>query len=163
TAALDYLVALGTHLPMSDAQLTQLIGKPVVDGVAGRRRIFNHRWDDPHTFLELGSIPASDVIGLTGGRLREPVVVALNRLVAEAYCGAVHDAWRDAAALSARRHIIWVDHPFDCVLSVMPAMYDDLWTAAKGAYKTEPAIRDGGEVIVYASQVDEVSHVHGRI
>jgi hypothetical protein len=25
-------------------------------------------------------------------------------------------------------------------------MYDDIWTAAKGMYKMEPAIADGGEV-----------------
>src|SRR3954468_1930753 len=34
-AALDYLVALGTHSPMSDAQLSSLLGAPVVDGRAG--------------------------------------------------------------------------------------------------------------------------------
>jgi nickel-dependent lactate racemase len=45
----------------------------------------------------------------------------------------------------------------------MPAMYDDLWTAAKGAYKTEPVVADGGEVTIYAPHVREVSHVHGRL
>jgi nickel-dependent lactate racemase len=45
----------------------------------------------------------------------------------------------------------------------MPPMYDDLWTAAKGAYKTEPVVADGGEVIVYAPHVGEVSRVHGRL
>ena len=44
-AALDYLVALGTHMPMSDGQLTSHLGRTVVDGRAGDRRIFNHRWD----------------------------------------------------------------------------------------------------------------------
>src|SRR5918993_4197018 len=42
-AALDYLVALGTHIPMSDAQLSALVGQPVSNGRAGARRIFNHR------------------------------------------------------------------------------------------------------------------------
>ncbi len=45
----------------------------------------------------------------------------------------------------------------------MPSMYDDLWTAAKGVYKTEPAVADGGEVIIYAPHVREVSYVHGRL
>ena len=39
----------------------------------------------------------------------------------------------------------------------------DLWTAAKGVYKTEPAVADGGEVVVYAPHVREASHVHGRV
>jgi nickel-dependent lactate racemase len=45
----------------------------------------------------------------------------------------------------------------------MPPMYADLWTAAKGTYKMEPAMADGGEVIIYAPHVHEVSHVHGRL
>src|SRR5678816_4764750 len=30
-AALDYLVALGTHMPMDDAALSRLVGRPVAD------------------------------------------------------------------------------------------------------------------------------------
>src|SRR5262249_3925347 len=68
-----------------------------------------------------------------------------------------------AAALSSRRHIVWVDHPYDRVLSIMPPMYDDLWTAAKGAYKAEPAVASGGEVVIHAPHVTEVSRVHGKL
>jgi len=34
-AACDYLVALGTHPRMNEAQLSRLIGRPVVEGVCG--------------------------------------------------------------------------------------------------------------------------------
>jgi lactate racemase len=249
-AALDYLVALGTHSPMDDGRLGMLVGRRVVDGRVGRTRIFNHDWSDPATFAHLGTIPASEVAEITNGRLRQEVPVALNRLavdydhvlicgpvfphevagfsggtkylfpgiaapeiihfthwlgalitnyemigtietpvravidraaalldrplslialvvthegVAGAFVGETHAAWRQAAALSARRHIVWVDHPYDRVLSVMPRLYDDLWTAAKGMYKMEPAVADGGEVIIYAPHVTEVSHVHGKL
>jgi nickel-dependent lactate racemase len=249
-AALDFLVALGTHSPMDDAALTRLLGHPVVNGMAGSHRIFNHRWDDPATFANLGSIPAREIADITGGRLQQDVPVALNRLVIEydhvlicgpvfphevvgfsggtkylfpgiaappiihfthwlgalitssdvigtvdtpvravinraaslldtplslvalvvshdgiagAFCGDVHETWRQAALLSARRHIVWLDRPFERMLSVMPEMYDDLWTAAKGVYKGETAVADGGEVIVYAPHVREVSYVHGRL
>jgi lactate racemase len=252
-AALDFLVALGTHTPMSDEALSRHVGRPVVDGRAGERRIFNHRWDDPATFVDLGTIPGSDIAALSEGRLDQPVPVALNRLVVEyehviicgpvfphevvgfsggtkylfpgiaappiihfthwlgalitssdvlgtvetpvravinkaasllatpmtlvapvvthhgvagVFCGDVggrHDAWRQAALLSARRHVVWLERPFDRVLTVMPPMYEDLWTAAKGVYKTEPAVADGGEVIVFAPHVKEASHVHGRV
>jgi lactate racemase len=249
-AALDYLVALGTHSPMDDRQLSALIGRPVAGGFAGQRRIFNHRWDDPATFAHLGTIPASVVEEVTGGRLSHSVPVALNRLATEydhvlicgpvfphevvgfsggtkylfpgiaapdiihfthwlgalitssevigtidtpvrslinraaamlktplsllalvvthdgtagLFCGDPHEAWREAASLSQRRHVLFVDRPFDRVLAVMPAMYDDLWTGAKGAYKTEPAVADGGEVIIYAPHIREVSYVHGHL
>src|SRR3954452_16742826 len=59
--ALDFLVALGTHSPMSDAQLSRLVGETVVDGVVGQTCIFNHRWDDPETFVTLGVIPADEI------------------------------------------------------------------------------------------------------
>jgi nickel-dependent lactate racemase len=249
-AALNYLIALGTHAPMTDAQMGALVGRHVADGRAGRSRIFNHDWSDPATFAHLGTIPAADIAEITNGRLSEDVPVALNRLaveydhvlicgpvfphevagfsggtkylfpgiaapeiihfthwlgalitnyemigtidtpvravidraaalldrplsllalvvthegVAGVFCGDTGSAWRQAASLSARRHIVWVEHPFDRVLSVMPRLYDDLWTAAKGMYKMEPAVADGGEVVIYAPHVKEVSHVHGRL
>jgi nickel-dependent lactate racemase len=58
---------------------------------------------------------------------------------------------------------VWVDEPYDRVLSVMPRLYDDLWTAAKGMYKMEPAVADGGEIMIYAPHVSEVSYTHGRV
>jgi nickel-dependent lactate racemase len=248
--ALDYLVALGTHTAMNDAQLSAHIGRPVENGRAGARQIFNHRWDDPETFAPLGVIPAREIADLTEGRLREEVPVALNRHATEydhvlicgpvfphevagfsggakylypgiagpgiihfthwlgalitsseaigtidtpvravidraaslldtpvsllalvvshdgiagMFCGDLHAAWRQAAVLSSRRHVIWVDEPYDRVVAVMPEMYADLWTAGKGTYKTETAVADGGEVVIYAPHVKEVSRVHGRV
>lgn len=45
----------------------------------------------------------------------------------------------------------------------MPEMYNDLWTAAKGMYKLEPVVADGGEVVIYAPHVSEVSYTHGKL
>lgn len=77
--------------------------------------------------------------------------------------GAYPEAWQAAADHSARLHIRTVDKPFQRVLSVMPEMYDDIWTAAKGMYKLEPVVADGGEVIIYAPHISEISYTHGRI
>ncbi len=62
------------------------------------------------------------------------------------YFGDPRDVWQKAAALSSQRHIVWLDKPMKTVLSVMPPMYADVWTAGKGMYKIEPAVADGGEV-----------------
>jgi len=78
------------------------------------------------------------------------------------YMGGMEEAWRAATELSAELDIVWVERPFKRVLSVMPEMYDDLWTGAKGMYKLEPAVADGGEVVIYAPHITEVSYVHGR-
>jgi len=248
--ALDYLVALGTHTPMTDQQLSKLVGATVVKGKVGETNIFNHRWELPATFANLGTIPAAEIARITDGKMSQDVPVTLNKLIldydhiiicgpvfphevvgfsggnkyffpgiggaeiinfthwlgavitnyevigagytpvravidraaslvtvpttcfalvvthdhlAGLYYGSAPEAWKAASALSAKVHIQWVDKPFHRVLSVMPPMYDDLWTAAKGMYKMEPAIADGGEVIIYSPHIDEVSYTHGRI
>jgi lactate racemase len=82
--------------------------------------------------------------------------------VAGLFVGEPLETWRAAAELSAQRHVKWVDRPFERVLSVAPPMYDELWTAGKAMYKLEPALAAGGELIIYAPHLDEVSFVHGR-
>ncbi len=249
-AALDFLVALGTHQPMDDAALSRLVGTPVVAGRTGNSRIFNHEWADPATFATIGEIPAAEIAQLSGGRLEQPVTVSLNRLIfdydqiiicgpvfphevvgfsggnkyffpgiagaevinfthwlgalitnfeiigagytpvravidraasmvtvptacfalvvtpagmAGLYFGSAREAWEKASALSAKRHIVWLDAPVRQVLSVMPPMYADIWTAGKGMYKIEPVVADGGEVIIYAPHINEVSFTHGHV
>lgn len=97
-----------------------------------------------------------------------PTPVTLAALVVEdsgtagLFIGPHEAAFHAAAQLSSQRHIIWLDRPFQRVLSHAPPMYDELWTAAKAMYKLEPGIADGGEVIVYAPHLRSVSAVHGR-
>lgn len=79
------------------------------------------------------------------------------------YTGSYREAWQAAADLSAQLNIIAVKTPYKRVLSMPSEMYDDLWTAAKAMYKTEPAIADGGEVIIYAPHITEISYTHGKL
>ena len=79
------------------------------------------------------------------------------------FIGTPEAAYAAAAELSSRTHIVWVDEPYKRVLSIIPPMYDEIWTAAKGMYKMEPAIADGGEVVIYAPHIDEISYSHGKI
>jgi len=246
-AACDYLVALGTHPLMRDSQLSELLGQPVINGKCGKANVFNHRWDLPETFVELGVIPKEQVARISGELLDEPILVRINRLAFDydqlLICGPVFphevvgfsggnkylfpgiggpeiighthwlgaligsyqvigtkrtpvrelidaaatmvktpvacfslvvkpegtsgiffgtpsEAWCAAADLSSKVHITWIDEPFNRVLSVMPSLYSDLWTAAKGMYKVEPAVADGGEVVIYAPHISEVSYTH---
>jgi nickel-dependent lactate racemase len=79
------------------------------------------------------------------------------------YVGGHVEAWSAAADLSAQLEIVQVPRAFRRVLSMPSRLYDDLWTAAKAMYKTEPAVADGGEVIIYAPHLTEVSYTHGRL
>jgi nickel-dependent lactate racemase len=79
------------------------------------------------------------------------------------FCGSTVEAWRACASLSAQRHIVWLEQPAKRVLASMPEMYTDLWTGAKGMYKSEAAVADGGEVVIFAPHIRCVSHVHGHL
>jgi len=79
------------------------------------------------------------------------------------FAGPVHEAWKKAAALSSQSHVRWEDKPYRLVISVLPRMYDDMWTGAKGMYKVEPVVADGGEVIIYAPHISEISYTHGQL
>ncbi|MDX9955339.1 MAG: lactate racemase domain-containing protein [Anaerolineae bacterium] len=110
--------------------------------------------------------PVRAMIHAAAHRLPTPVTLAAlvvtGHDLAGIFIGDLYEAWSLAADLSAQRNIIWCERPYQRVLSWAPAMYDELWTAAKAMYKLEPAIAVGGEVIIYAPHLDVVSHVHGR-
>ena len=72
-------------------------------------------------------------------------------------------AWAAAAAVSAESHIRYLDAPVRRVLSLLPAKYDDMWTGAKGFYKVEPIVADGGQVVMYAPHIRDVATTHPQI
>ena len=72
-------------------------------------------------------------------------------------------AWAAAADVAARTHVRYLDAPVRRVLSIIPGMYHDIWTAAKGFYKVEPVVADGGQVVLYAPHVRDISSTHPEI
>lgn len=251
-AKLDYLIALGTHQPMSEEAINRLVGVTPEErgGEFANVDIYNHRWDLPDTMIDLGEISSSEISNISDGILNLPLKVSINKLIFEydqiiicgptfphevvgfsggnkyffpgisgkevidfshwlgavltsyeligtkytavrkvidraasfvnkpklcfslvvkgtglagMYIGEPEEAWEAASNLSSQLHMLWFDKPFKKVLSVMPNLYSDIWTASKGMYKLEPVIEEGGEVIIYAPHIDEVSYSHGDI
>ena len=143
-------------------------------GVAGQEIIDLSHW--------LGAlITSADIIGTRG---TTPVRALIDEaaalvpaqklvlcVVAQSGSGALHAAafgdpqasWSAAAAVSAQTHVRYLDAPVRRVLSVVPEKYDDMWTAAKGFYKVEPVVADGGQVVVYAPHITEISVMHPEI
>jgi nickel-dependent lactate racemase len=72
-------------------------------------------------------------------------------------------AWAAAAEVSAETHVRYLDAPVQRVLSLVPAKYSDMWTGAKGFYKVEPVVADGGQVVLYAPHIHDVSVMHPHI
>ncbi|HEY8901385.1 MAG TPA: lactate racemase domain-containing protein [Chthoniobacterales bacterium] len=79
------------------------------------------------------------------------------------FVGTPERSWDEASELSRQLHIVYKDKPFHTVLSCAPRMYDELWVGGKCMYKLEPVVADGGELIIYAPHIHEVSVVHGHL
>jgi nickel-dependent lactate racemase len=69
-------------------------------------------------------------------------------------------AWAAAAGVAAETHVVHLDAPVPRVVSMVAPRYADLWTGAKGFYKVEPIVADGGEVILYAPHITEIAPTH---
>ena len=83
--------------------------------------------------------------------------------LAGVYAGTPEGAWEAASELSRQLHICYKERPFHTILSCAPKMYDDLWTGGKCMYKLEPVLADGGELIIFAPHITEISVTHGRV
>ena len=72
-------------------------------------------------------------------------------------------AWAAMAKISAQTHITYVEKPYKRIVALVPEMYEDMWTGAKGFYKSEPVCADGGDVIIYAPHITAVAEMHPGI
>jgi nickel-dependent lactate racemase len=147
--------------------------KYLFPGVAGQEVIDVSHW--------LGAlITSAEIIGTRG---ITPVRALINRAAAkvpsELRCfslvvesgttnlhaiayGGTEDAWAAAADITAQVDVQYLDAPVKRVLSLVSRRYDEIWTAAKGMYKVERVVADGGQVVLYAPHVTEVSRTHGE-
>ena len=91
------------------------------------------------------------------------MVVQSDGALAGLYVGTPEAAWEKAADQSAGLHIVRKAKPFRQILSCAPEMYDELWVAGKCMYKLEPVLAEGGELIIYAPHLKEISLTHGKL
>ncbi len=89
-------------------------------------------------------------------------LVVRDARLAGLFIGDATDAFEEAANLSDKLHILYKEKPYKLVVGIAPEMYDDLWTGGKCMYKLEPIIADGGELIIYAPHITEISYTHGK-
>jgi nickel-dependent lactate racemase len=111
--------------------------------------------------------PVRKVVDRAGAMVPLPkrciAMVVEKHDLAGLFIGTPEGAWDAASELSRQLHIEYKDRAFHTVLSCAPAMYDELWVGGKCMYKLEPVVADGGELIIYAPHIHEISLTHGRI
>ena len=84
-AALDCLVALGTHQPLTEEQICKrlTITPQQHRSEYSSVKLFNHEWEKPQTFTSIGKISADEIEEISGGLFREEVDVVINKLIFE--------------------------------------------------------------------------------
>jgi nickel-dependent lactate racemase len=111
--------------------------------------------------------PVRKVVDRVGAMVHVPklcmCMVVDHAQLAGLFIGSPEGAWDEASELSKQLHITYKDHPFHTVLSCAPKMYDELWVGGKCMYKLEPVVADGGELIIYAPHIHEISLTHGHL
>ncbi len=166
----DHILILGPTFPH------EVVGfsggaKYLFPGISGAEMINVTHWLGALiTILDTIGIeqtPVRDLIHAAAALVKTPItlvslVVVGKDNLAGMFIGNHLEAFHAAAQLSAQHHIVWLDEPYQRVLSCAPPMYDELWTGGKAMYKLEPAIAEGGEVVIYAPHLDTVSLAHGK-
>jgi nickel-dependent lactate racemase len=165
----DHIVILG---PIFPHEVVGFSGgaKYLFPGISGPEMINATHWLGALAgvvkTIGLKETPVRAMIHAAARRLKTAVtlvgLVMTGHDLSGMFIGDMFEAWSAAADLSAHLNITWCDAAYTRVLSCAPAMYDELWTAAKAMYKLEPAVSVGGELVIYAPHLEVVSHVHGK-
>ena len=79
-AALDVMIALGTHQAMSEEAIEQRleIAHEERTGPYASVRFFNHAWDDPGALRNIGTLSTEEISDLSGGLFEMDVPVEVN-------------------------------------------------------------------------------------
>jgi nickel-dependent lactate racemase len=83
TTAMDVLIALGTHQPMSEAAICWRLDISETERSKLYRRVkfFNHAWDNPAALKQIGELTAEEVSTLSNGLFSMEVPVEVNRML----------------------------------------------------------------------------------
>jgi nickel-dependent lactate racemase len=83
--AVDILVALGTHQPLTEAQICSRLGITIDERNSkyASVKFFNHEWQKPDALTSVGKISADEIDQITEGLFQEEVDIRINKLIFE--------------------------------------------------------------------------------
>jgi nickel-dependent lactate racemase len=79
------------------------------------------------------------------------------------FAGDLYEAFRCAAKISSEVHIKHIGRKYKRVVALLDRHYDELWVGGKASYKLGSIIEAGGELIIYAPQLNQLSATHGHL
>lgn len=79
------------------------------------------------------------------------------------FAGDIYESFRLAAEVSSKVHIKYIGRRYKRVVALLDRHYDELWVGGKASYKLGSIIEEGGELIIYAPHLNQMSATHGRL
>src|SRR5206468_6403556 len=79
------------------------------------------------------------------------------------FAGDIYEAFRRAAKVSGEVHIKHIGRKYRRVVALLDKHYDELWVGGKASYKLGSIVETGGERIIYAPHLTQISARHGRL
>lgn len=79
------------------------------------------------------------------------------------FAGDLYEAFRRAAAVSSQVHVKRIGRKYKRVVALLDRHYDELWVGGKASYKLGSIIEAGGELIIYAPHLKQLSATHGHL
>ena len=109
--------------------------------------------------------PVRALIDRAAAKITVPVacfaLVLRKQDIAGIYFGSAQEAWKAAASSQRKSTSAGRTVPFAASFPSCPKCMTTSGPGAKGMYKLEPAMADGGEVVLYAPHITEFSYTHG--
>jgi nickel-dependent lactate racemase len=103
-------------------------------------------------------VPAR-VISFTSVSTRDGSALRTHAL----FAGDIYESFRLAAEVSSKVHIKYLGRKYKRVVALLDRHYDELWVGGKASYKLGSVIEEGGELIIYAPHLSQLSATHGRL
>jgi nickel-dependent lactate racemase len=79
------------------------------------------------------------------------------------FAGDIRKAMRRGAEISRQIHIKYTGRKYRRIIALLDTHYDEMWVGGKASYKLGGIIEEGGELIIYAPQLTQISATHGKL
>ena len=173
-ATYDFILVLGAVVPHEVAGFAGG-AKYFFPGVAGPELTHLTHWLGALATIEhvIGRVetPTRHVIEAAADRVTTPVIGLTSVSTRDAtglhthalFTGGLRETVRQAAEVSSRVHIRYLDRRYRRVIAILDEHYDEMWVGGKASYKLGGIIEDGGELVIYAPHLKGISTTHGAM
>jgi nickel-dependent lactate racemase len=79
------------------------------------------------------------------------------------FAGDIRKAMRRGAEISRQIHIKYTGRKYRQIIALLDSHYDEMWVGGKASYKLGGIIEQGGELIIYAPHLNQISATHGKL